>query len=171
MGDDLERSPAAPASAARAPSWARWLVTAMDDALPIPGTRFRIGWDAIAGFVVPGLGDAITAASHVALLVAAFQARVPAVVLMRMLWNALVDVITGLVPLVGDAFDVAFKANVRNLELLERALHAEAHGRNAATRGDYAVVCAALLGLLAIIVTPLIGAVYGLRWVYQHFVH
>lgn len=120
----------------------RWL----DDLIRIPGTRFGIGLDPILGFLLPGVGDAITGAASITVLVAARRRGVPTVVLARMLLNLAVDTVVGMVPVVGDVFDVAWRANIRNLALLERH-DGELEPR--ARPGDYAVLATAvaLVGL------------------------
>jgi hypothetical protein len=135
------------------PAWLRSLVTWMDEAFVVPGTRFRIGMDAIIGFLVPGAGDTLTAGSQVALLWSAFRARVPRVVLARMVLNAGIDALLGVVPFAGDAFDAFFKANRRNLQLLERH---RGRGPLKATAGDYVVVFAALGAVGALLLLPFV---------------
>lgn len=137
----------------------------MDDAIAIPGTNLRIGWDAILGFLVPGAGDALTGLSHVALLVYAFRRRLPKVVLVRMVLNAGLDLLTGAVPVLGDLFDMAFKANRRNLDLLERA---ESSGVRSATRGDYLFVGGAIASVLLIMLIPLFLAAALVAWLGRH---
>lgn len=138
-----------------APPWLRALVRFMDDAIAIPGTRFRFGWDAILGAFVPWLGDGISALSHVTLIWSAFRAGLPKVVFARMLLNVAIDALVGSVPILGDLFDATFKANRRNLELLERV---ERQPARAATFGDYAVVALAILGVLIALMVPAIVA-------------
>ena len=93
-----------------------WL---MDRAIRIPGTRITLGLDALLGLFPLG-GDVLTGLVQVGLvLVALKHYRVPSHVAARMLGNVLLDVAVGAVPLLGDLFDVAFKANTRNLKLLE----------------------------------------------------
>jgi hypothetical protein len=135
------------------PPWLRTLVRWMDEALPVPGTNLRIGLDAVLGLLLPGAGDAVTAVSHLALLWTAFRARVPSVVLARMLLNVAIDALLGAFPVVGDLFDVVFKANRRNLDLLERN-RGQAAVR--ATSADYAMVIGAMLLALAVLSLPLI---------------
>jgi len=94
-------------------SW--WL----DEGIRIPGTRFRIGLDPILG-LIPGLGDAAGALMSAAVVVEAIRRNVPRLTLVRMAANILLDAAAGSVPLLGDAFDAAWKANSRNLRLLER---------------------------------------------------
>ena len=120
----------------------------MDSAYSVPGTSFRFGWDPIVG-LVPGVGDVATASFAVTLLYHAYRLGVPRVVLARMMLNVLIDLAAGLVPVVGDLADIAWKSNSLNLALLERH---ERPGVNP-TSGDWAIV------LLAIV---LIGAVLAL---------
>jgi hypothetical protein len=96
------------------------LVTLLfDQAFTLPGTGIRFGLDALLG-LVPGLGDLAGA------LVAVFAIRVarilgaPAVIQLHMLSNIALDGLVGMVPLAGDLFDFAFKAQTRNLALIDR---------------------------------------------------
>lgn len=131
----------------------RWSVV-LDSAFRIPGTSVRFGMDPVLG-LVPGMGDVTTPLFSAVLLLQAVRLRIPKVVQLRMLLNAAIDLAIGLVPLVGDLFDFAWKANVRNLALLER--HAQPGAR--ATRADWAFVLVVLgvLALLAIAPLLLIG--------------
>lgn len=116
----------------------------MDDGLVVPGTRIRIGIDGLIGLVLPGVGDALTAASSLSLFWLAVQRGVPRVVLARMAVNVAIDALFGAVPLVGDLFDFGWKANRKNLQLIERATR-DGRARSAA---DYAII--ALFGLLVL---------------------
>jgi hypothetical protein len=158
----IEEATARAARLEAAPAWLRMLVRFMDDAIPIPGTRYRLGLDSFLGFLVPGAGDAVSALSHVALLFSAFRARVPRVVMMRMVLNAAMDALTGTVPVAGDLFDVAFKANRKNLELLERT---DKQVQRAPTFGDYVVLCAAVLGVLLLMSIPIMVGVALYAWI------
>lgn len=102
------------------PPWSEKLTRWLDDGLTIPGTRIRFGLDAIIGALLPGAGDALTAVGSTSLLLLALRRGVPTVVLLRMLFNIALDATLGAIPVVGDIFDVAFKSNRRNLELIER---------------------------------------------------
>lgn len=126
---------------------ARALTGLLDTAIRVPGTRFRVGLDPLLG-LIPGLGDVAGAAmaGYVVILGSRFGA--PAPVLLRMLANVGVDTVLGAVPLLGDLFDVAFKANVRNLALLERYLHEPAPTKRASTLVVGGILVA--VGLLAV---------------------
>jgi hypothetical protein len=102
------------------PPWAEKLVRWLDDFVRVPGTRIGIGLDAIIGFLLPGAGDALTGAGSLALLFLALRSGVPKIALVRMIGNILIDTLLGAVPVVGDLFDVAWKANRKNLEIIQR---------------------------------------------------
>jgi Domain of unknown function (DUF4112) len=96
----------------------RSLAWLLDNSIPLPG-GFRIGLDAIVG-LVPGIGDAIGALFSAFILNEARLLGAPRSVLMRMSGNILLETVIGSIPFVGDLFDMGFKANMRNIELLER---------------------------------------------------
>jgi hypothetical protein len=137
----------------------RW-ATLLDSAFRVPGTNIRFGIDAIIG-LVPGLGDLSAPVFAAVLLVTSFRLRVPAVVQARMVFNATLDMLLGLVPLLGDLVDVAWKANLRNLALLER------HARPGVppSQGDYifVIVCVIVLAFIAMAPFVLLGYVLT-RW-------
>lgn len=89
----------------------------MDAAVQIPGTRKRIGLDAAIGFV-PGIGDAVAALISTWILFSAVRHRIPAKIIFRMLWNVVIDLTIGVVPVAGDVFDIFFKENLKNVDLL-----------------------------------------------------
>jgi len=126
----------------------RWAVL-LDSAFRIPGTGIRFGLDAIVG-LIPGLGDLSTPAFAALLLVQAVRMRLPVVVQARMVLNAAFDMLIGLVPILGDLADIGWKANLRNLALLER------HARPGVppARGDYFFVWLWLAVLALIALTP-----------------
>ena len=95
-----------------------WLV---DGAFGLPGTRFRFGLNSVIGLLPVG-GDAILGAVSLYIIYEAAQLGVPGPLLARMAANAALEVVGGSVPLLGDLFDVALKANLRNLAIIERHL-------------------------------------------------
>ena len=119
-----------------------WL---LDNSIALPG-GFRIGLDALIG-LVPGLGDAVGALASAYIINEARYLGAPRRLLVRMMINVLIETIVGAVPLAGDLFDAAFKANVRNVALLERHHAAPTHRH----RGDGLFVAAFFLLLLAIV--------------------
>src|SRR5947209_13955115 len=82
----------------------RKLMRLLDEAFRVPGTNLRFGWDPIIG-LVPWIGDVLTAVLGSAIVVKAHRLRVPGVVQIRMLLNIGIDVLVGVVPVVGDAAD------------------------------------------------------------------
>lgn len=95
----------------------RQFAVLMDAAVQIPGTRKRIGLDAAVGFV-PGIGDAVAALISTWILFSAVRHRIPAKIIFRMLWNVVLDLTVGVVPVAGDVFDIFFKENLKNVDLL-----------------------------------------------------
>ena len=100
------------------------LATLLDTAFILPGTNVRFGFDAIIG-LVPGIGDAITTAISLYIVHEARQLGAPGHVILRMVANVMLDGIVGAVPVVGDAFDVLWRANRRNMRLLQNWLERE----------------------------------------------
>jgi hypothetical protein len=100
----------------------------MDRAVTIPGTKISLGLDALLGLLPIG-GDVATGLVQVALvLIALRHYHVPKTVAARMVGNVLLDVGVGAIPLLGDLFDVGFKANTRNVKLLEPYGHPSTNG-------------------------------------------
>lgn len=97
------------------------LAQRMDRAFRIPGIGLRVGWDSIAG-LVPGIGDALALAPAGYIIYSGYQMGASTGTLARMAANTGVDALIGSVPLVGDLFDVAWKSNTRNTDLLRRHL-------------------------------------------------
>ena len=97
------------------------LARAMDSMFALPGTSFRIGLDGIIG-LIPGIGDTAGAAIALYLVYAAHRLGAPKSLIARMLWNVGIDTVIGAVPVAGDLFDFAWKANRRNMDLLRRHL-------------------------------------------------
>lgn len=97
------------------------IARAMDDAIRVPGTNIRIGWDALIG-LVPGLGDAITLLPQAYLFWHAYRIGVRKRVHAKMLINATVDLLVGVIPVVGDIADVFWKANRKNADLIRREI-------------------------------------------------
>ena len=100
------------------------LATLLDTAVFIRGTNFRFGLDALIG-LVPGIGDAVTTAMSLWIVHEAHQLGAPKHVIVRMLGNVALDGVVGSVPLVGDAFDVMWRSNRRNMRLLQEWLDRE----------------------------------------------
>ena len=91
----------------------------LDSQFRIPGTNIRFGLDAVAG-LVPGVGDFAGAVASAYFIYEAARLGAPGTVLARMVTNVGLEALVGAVPILGDLFDVAFKANNRNMRLLEQ---------------------------------------------------
>jgi hypothetical protein len=100
---------------------ARTLTRLLDSAARVPGTSFRFGLDPLLG-LVPGLGDVAGAALSGYVVLLASRLGAPKTVLVRMLGNVVIDTVGGTIPVVGDLFDAGWKANTRNLALLDEHL-------------------------------------------------
>lgn len=120
---------------------ARSLSYVLDDLIPIPGTRFRVGLDPILG-LAPGLGDWISWMISGHLLWCAWRLGVSASTLTRMTSYLVIDAVVGSVPVLGTIFDVGWRANDRNLQMLERHV-AEPEGLRRESR---AMATAVLVG-------------------------
>jgi hypothetical protein len=93
----------------------------LDRAFRVPGTDIRFGLDALLG-LVPGFGDTATALISGAFIIAGWRAGARKRALAQMAWNVVVDWLVGLIPLVGDIFDVVHRANTKNLRLLREEI-------------------------------------------------
>jgi len=99
--------------------WIAQLAYLMDGAIPIG--RWSIGLDPLIG-LIPGIGDLIGALISMVIVVRAVQAGIPRIAIARMMANISVDTLIGSIPLFGDAFDFAYKANLKNLRIYEQSL-------------------------------------------------
>jgi hypothetical protein len=131
----------------------------LDSAFVLPGTTYRIGLDPIVG-LVPWIGDLVSPLFTVALLWQARDVRVPKVVLGRMIFNAAVDAIIGAIPFAGDLFDFGWKANQRNMALLERHAYEEHH----AGLGDWIFVLAMIGIVIVVAAVPFVLAGWLISW-------
>lgn len=138
---------------------ARALARALDSAVRIPGTNMRFGLDAVIG-LVPGLGDVAGAAMGSYIVLLGSRLGAPKPVLARMVLNVALDTLVGIVPVAGDLFDVAWKANMRNMALLDRYIE-----RPAATKKSSSVFVLAIIAAFALLaVGGIVLAVVVVRW-------
>lgn len=99
----------------------RRLAWALDAAFRVPFTRFRFGFNGLVG-LTPAVGDAAMAIVSLYIVNEARLLGVPPALLGRMVRNVAVEAVVGAVPVLGDMFDMAFKANLRNLAIIEEHL-------------------------------------------------
>ena len=106
------------------------LARLMDGSFVIPGTNFRLGLDAIIG-LVPVAGDLISGAISSYLIWEARRLGAPKWLIARMMANTFLDTTLGAIPLVGDAFDLLFRGNMKNMALLRKYMDKRGSGRSA----------------------------------------
>lgn len=123
----------------------------LDSVFRVPGTNIRFGWDPIIG-LIPGLGDLSSPVFAALLLMQAMRMRVPRIVQLRMLFNAGIDAMLSFVPVLGNLVDVAWKANTRNMALLER----HAQPGVAPRRSDVLFVYGVIILLVFVALVPVL---------------
>lgn len=139
--------------------WAERLVQLTDEFIRIPGTNIHIGLDPILGLLFPGAGDMVTGAGSISLLFLALKERIPTVAIGRMVVNILVDTVVGSVPVVGDAFDVVWRSNRMNLDIVQQY---KDNPKAEPSRLDYALVYGGIgLVILSIVIPITLAIVFG----------
>jgi hypothetical protein len=123
----------------------------LDNAIAIPGTKISFGLDPILG-LLPGGGDTVTGGIAAYIVVEAARMGVPREILWKMVGNILIDSFAGTVPVVGDLFDLGWKANVKNLELLEKHLDIAESSKGTVNRINDRLFILGLILILALIV-------------------
>ena len=131
----------------------------LDDWFRIPFTPIRIGLDGLIG-LIPGLGDVLAGIASFVLVFAAWIRGVPYITLLRMMVNIAIEVLIGSIPLFGDIFDIAWKANRRNYNLMTRHLR-QPHRH---TWKDYAFLLTLLGAALFILAIPVIVLLLIFLW-------
>jgi hypothetical protein len=134
----------------------------LDDWFRIPGTAIRFGLDGIVGFI-PGIGDAIAGIASCIIIIAAWTRGVSYVTIARMLANWGIEVLLGTVPVLGNLFDIGWKANRRNYALLTGSLADPQYIRRRSWL---------FFGLLCLIFAVLLVApIVLLAWLSAHILH
>jgi hypothetical protein len=158
---ELEPAQVVSAGPARTLEQIAWL---MDRSIRIPGTRITVGLDAVLGLLPIG-GDVLTGLVQAGVvLVALYHYRVPKAVAARMVANVAIDTALGAIPFLGDLFDVAFKANTRNLRLLNEVQQKQSQGQAipAGPSVRYLLMIGGILGALLLLV--LVGFIALVAW-------
>jgi hypothetical protein len=136
----------------------RQLASLLDSAVGIPGTKVRFGVDSLLG-LVPGVGDLVGGVLSVFIVISAARLGASPSLVARMLGNIAIDTAVGTVPLLGDLFDVGWKANLRNVALIEE--HVE-NPHRLRRRSRWLMAGAALAGA-AILVASIAALMWALN--------
>ncbi|MBE9129833.1 MULTISPECIES: DUF4112 domain-containing protein [unclassified Coleofasciculus] len=134
----------------------------LDNSIPIPGTSYRIGIDPLLG-LVPGAGDFVGMALSAYIVLEATRLGLPRATLVKMVSNILFETVFGSVPVVGDVLDATWKANARNLALLEGQLDIPKYPSQ--KRRDWWFVGLLLLGLFLVVIIIAAISIVFLKWV------
>jgi hypothetical protein len=132
-----------------------YLAKLMDAQFRVPGTNFRFGLDGLLG-LVPGAGDLSTFAVSGYMVWIMARNGASGYILARMVLNILIDSVVGAIPLIGDLFDIAFKANMRNVRLMQE------HYQEGRHRGSAWKVVIPVLILVLLIILGIIWLTYKL---------
>jgi Domain of unknown function (DUF4112) len=142
-----------------------WL---MDRAFHVPGTPIRVGLDAILGLLPIG-GDVVTGIIQIGIvLVAMTHFKVPRAVAARMAANVLLDTTVGAIPFVGDAFDVAFKANTRNIALLKSVQQQRLENKPVSSASSILFLVGLAALMLGVLALALVGFIAVVAWIWKH---
>jgi uncharacterized protein DUF4112 len=135
----------------------------LDTAFPIPGTPYRFGLDGLLG-LIPGVGDTIGAALSAYIILEAARLGFSKRTLLRMGGNVAIEALVGIVPILGDIFDIAWKANVKNVALLRT-------NRDEIIKRDERSLRQIIRLLMVVIVLTMLGlvvfSIFALRFLYQ----
>jgi hypothetical protein len=153
----------------RTPAQALELVSlVMDRLFSVPGTELRFGLNSLL-MLVPVLGDTIPTVVSIGILMVAFlHYRVPRIVAVRMVLNSALDASLGWIPVIGDAFDLFFKADTRNVRLLEQYVGTAAP-KIRSTWGDWFFVIMLLGSLFLLLALIFYGLITLMRVIFHAF--
>jgi hypothetical protein len=141
----------------------RLVTRLMDQAFGIPGTKWRFGLDALFG-LVPGLGDIVGAIVAVYALHVARRLRAPGEVQLHMLTNIALDATVGTIPILGDLFDFAYKAQTRNLALIDDWLKTPQDARRRSRRGLILIPLVIFIVFVTLTVLGVVALFLFIRW-------
>lgn len=138
----------------------------LDSKFTVPGTKIRFGMDPLLG-LIPGAGDWLTGLFSIYFLVMALRQGGDSPVLIRMFFNILLDIVVGSIPLVGDVFDVAWKANLKNAHLLEEVAQNPSETQTKSQWFNwllmvlFAVIILGLLVLISVLIMKVLNLLLG----------
>lgn len=150
------RRPLQPPPGVEYDPWIEHLAWLMDSSIGIG--RWSIGLDGLLG-LAPGLGDVAGGLISMAIVMRAVRAGVPRIAIARMVANIAIDTLVGAVPLAGDLFDFAYKANMKNLRIYRQSLE----GGRGSTARHWMFFAVLAVGLLAVLAVPIIVLVLLVR--------
>ncbi|MGB7442334.1 MAG: DUF4112 domain-containing protein [Coleofasciculaceae cyanobacterium] len=131
----------------------------LDNAIPIPGTPYRVGLDPLIG-LLPGGGDLLASIISIYIVFEAARLRTPRGTLIQMVLNILLETVLGSVPVLGDLFDAGWKANSKNVALLESHLDTPSPKK----RTDWLFIVLLLGGLIAVVIVMSAISISILLW-------
>ncbi|MGE0680333.1 MAG: DUF4112 domain-containing protein [Candidatus Binatia bacterium] len=134
----------------------------LDAAFPVPGTRWRIGFDALLG-LLPGIGDAVGAALSTYIIYEAARLGAEKRTIFKMVGNVACEAFIGLVPIFGDLFDVAWRSNLRNVELLRTDLEI----KRGSPRSSQQIAILFATGAVVMFTFLLVLSLLMVRWLYR----
>jgi hypothetical protein len=134
----------------------------LDDWIKIPVVGWRFGLDALIG-LVPNVGDTLTSLASFYILFAGVKYGGPKITILRMAFNIGLDYVIGSIPFVGDAFDLFWKSNKQNIDLIRE----RGEGKGKGTTGDYIFVFAIIGILIAILISSILISIYILGTIFQ----
>lgn len=134
------------------------LATFLDSAIKLPFINYRIGWEPIIG-LIPGIGDVAGVILSGTIIVQAARIGTPKTVLLYMIINSAIEALVGMIPIIGDIFDFVWKANTRNVRLMQKALN-DPKAAKSRSRTMMAVMWLGFFGALVLLVL----AVAALGW-------
>ncbi len=141
--------------------WVRRIAWVLDESIEVPILGRRIGLDGIIG-LIPVVGDSATLAASVAVIVSGVASGASAATITRMVLNTLVDAVVGAVPVAGQIWDFFYKANTRNLRLLE----ADLDDREATKRSSTKVLIIGGIIVAVVVVSFVIAVGAILSWLF-----
>lgn len=139
------------------------LVWLLDESIPLPG-GYRVGLDGILG-LIPGIGDVASSGISTFILYKAYKQNVPKLVMFKMLLNIILDTVLGAIPIIGDLFDFAWKANTKNAYLLDE-YHSDP---NKTYRRSVAATGVFILMLIGILVLCLASVYFLVKLIFAIF--
>ncbi len=141
-------------------AWVETFTHLLDTKFRIPGTKVRFGGDFLMG-LVPGLGDILSMGFSGLLILTMAKNGASLKLVVRMLFNVVLDTVVGSVPILGNLFDLVFKANTRNLILMREYYVA---GKHRGSVWPIVAVVAATLGVLLVVACGLLFWLFSWLW-------